>query len=172
MSDHDSDDDDDDGPKLIRPPNRIKDKVSMGGRIQDGSMDEDLLKRAETRAEGMNDTFLEAASEDIARLQAACKAAEKEPAKAQAHLAGVLAAAHELKSYGKTIGFDLITQFAHSLAAFLRQTKAPPEKQVPIARVHVDAIRLVFHQKIKGDGGEIGTELAKGLSQAIAKYTG
>lgn len=166
-----SEDTDDDGPVMIEPPNRIKAKVTLNGRIKTSGMDKNLLKQAEANAESMTDTLVGAALEDIERLQAACVSAEANPAESAPHLSAALAAAHELKSYGKNIGYDLITEFSHSLALFLRKTNVPAELQVPIVRVHADAIRLVYHQELKGDGGPIGAELAKGLGKAIAKFS-
>ena len=54
------DDDDDFEVTMVRPPNRIKDKVTLGGKITGDGFDEELLKEAEAKAAGLHDEFLEA----------------------------------------------------------------------------------------------------------------
>ena len=160
-------------PAIVEPENKIRSTVTLGGRIEvtgDG-FEPNLLKQAEAAAEGTRDVFLEAAVEDLGKLHANCELAEKEAANRGKHLKAVQNAAHEIKGYGRNIGFDLLTNFGHSLSGFLITTKADESRQVKVARVHVDAMRLVFLSKMTGDGGEAGMALAKGLNEAVAKVS-
>ncbi len=56
----------------------------------------------------------------------------------------------------------------------MRRNGSPGQRiddmHVELVKAHVDGISAVTRQKIKGDGGEIGTELVKGLAQAKRKY--
>ena len=162
---------DDIKPAMVVPENKIRDKVTLGGRITGDGFDPELLARAETAAEGTRDAFIEAADEDIDKLLNACRLAENEPQARAAHLKTVQRTAHEIKGYGSNIGYNLLTLFADSLSNFLLQTTADESRRVSVARVHVDAMRLVFYQKMTGDGGDAGKALMQGLREAVAKIS-
>ncbi len=162
---------DDIAPAMVMPENKIRDKVTLGGRISvsgDG-FERELLARAEAAAEGTRDAFIEAADEDIDKLQNACRLAENELRSRAAHLKSVQRTAHDIKGYGSNIGYDLLTLFADSLSGFLLQTTAAESRQVSVARVHVDAMRLVFYKQMTGDGGDAGKQLMQSLRDAVAK---
>ena len=42
------------------------------------------------------------------------------------------------------------------------------DNAVEIVKAHIDAMRAVLREKISGDGGAIGRELAKSLTEAVA----
>ena len=162
---------DDISPAMVRPENKIRDKVTLGGRITGDGFDPELLARAEAAAEGTRDSFLEAADEDMDKLQNACRLAENEPQTRVTHLRSLQRTAHEIKGYGSNIGYDLLTLFADSLSNFLLKSSAAESQQVSVARVHVDAMRLVFYQQITGDGGGVGKLLMQRLRDAVAKVS-
>ena len=166
-----NDGNDDIKPAMVVPENKIRDNVTLGGRITDDGFDPALLARAEAAAEGTRDAFFEAADEDMDKLLNACRLAENEPQTRAAHLKSVQMTAHEIKGYGSNIGYKLLTLFADSLSNFLLQTTAEENRRVSIARVHVDAMRLVFYQKMTGDGGDAGEALTLGLRKAVAKIS-
>lgn len=155
---------------LIRVANRIKDKVTLGGRIKGGGFDPDLLRQAEARIEAMREVFLDAAQRDVARLAAAWRDAEADPAACARHLDSVERHAHDIKGYGSHIGYDLLTGFANSLSLFLRKAAVADDVRLAVAGVHVDAICLVLRDGLTGDGGKQGSELAEALRGAVGKY--
>ena len=158
-------------PAMVMPENKIRNKVTLGGRLSSDGFDPELLAGAEAAAEGTRDTFMEAAEEDMDKLQDACRLAENEPRARSAHLKSVQKAAYEVKGYGSNIGYNLLTQFADSLSNFLLQTTAEESRRVSVARVHVHAMRLVFYQRMTGDGGAAGKQLMRGLRDAVAKVS-
>ncbi len=114
--------------------------------------------------------FLEAADHDMERLVVAFRKAQTDPENLSRHLEDVQKVAHEIKSYGSNIGYDLLTRFGDSLSLFLRKAEAAAEPMLEVTRVHIDALRLVLNEEITGDGGEQGATLARGLQQAVQKY--
>jgi hypothetical protein len=155
---------------LIRVANRLKDKVTLGGRVTGGGFDPDLLRQAEERIEAMREVFMDAAQRDIARLAASYRDAQAEPAECARHLDAVERLAHDIKGYGSHIGYDLLTAFADSLSLFLRKAAVGDDVRLAVAGVHVDALCLVLREHITGDGGEQGAKLAQGLRGAVGKY--
>jgi len=170
MTNRDRPGDDATAAALIRMPNKIKDKVTLGGRIKGDGFDPKLLQRAERRVEAMRDVFLDAARDDIDRLVAALSNAQTDAARRGRHLDTLEKIAHEIKGYGSHIGYDLLTRFADSLSLFLRKAKTTVAVKLEVAEVHVDAMRLVYHDGLTGDGGEQGADLTAGLRSAVGRY--
>ena len=158
-------------PKIVTPANKIRDKVTLSGRIMvtGNGFEPELLERAEVAAEGTRDVFLEAADQDLDRLQTICRLAENEPQNRVEHLKALQLVAHEIKGYGTNIGYDLLTRFGDSLSEFLLMTQADESRRISVARVHVDAMCQVFHREMTGDGGEAGDDLAASLHKAASK---
>lgn len=155
---------------VMRVQNKIKNKVTLGGKITGSGFDDQLLRQAEERVEGLQNIFLEAADEDMDKLMTAYRMAESEPEHLDTHLNTVQGVAHDIKGYGDNINYHLLTRFGNSLSLFLRKAEAPNDIRLEVTRVHVDAMRLVLNEQITGDGGEIGEELYAALDEAVRKY--
>lgn len=151
-------------------PNDLKNKVTPSGPDESGGLDPELLARAEQAVEAMNDSLLETMTDDMKRLENACKKAENEAENRDTHLQELESAAHQIKGYGNNIGFNLLTQFGHTLSQCLRQPDLDGTIKMQLARAHVDSMNLVFRHQIKGSGGEAGATLASALDQAISKF--
>lgn len=160
----------DNGAQIITVPNKIKEKVSMGGRIKAPGFSAQVLARAEAHVENTVDETILAADEDIERLLFACDLAEEEPDARAVHLKEVERFAEVVAGHGRTIGYDLLTRFAMSLSAFLGKSTASQDILVQVARVHVDSIRLVFARQLSSDGGAAGKELTAALRSSVQKF--
>ena len=77
-----------------------------------------------------------------------------------------------MKGQGGTFGYQLITDFAEGLYNFTSTGAGLSDSHVEIIKAHIDAMRVVIRERIDGDGGEIGSELKKGLEASVAKYGG
>ncbi len=78
--------------------------------------------------------------------------------------------AHDLKGQGGTFGYPLITSFATSLYRFSSMKTDVEDHHVEIIKSHIDAMRAVIRDRVSGDGGTIGVELARGLDEVIKRY--
>ena len=45
------------------------------------------------------------------------------------------------------------------------------QKRQKLLKAHIDAIRTVFTQKIRGDGGDVGTALLVEMAGAVQRYS-
>lgn len=79
--------------------------------------------------------------------------------------------AHDMRGQGGTFGYQLISDFADALYFLTTPQAGMSDNHVEIIKAHVDAMRVVIKNRIKGDGGEVGKELQKGLEAAIKKYS-
>jgi len=157
-------------PALVRPPNKIKHKVTLGGLIEGDGFDPELLKDAEARVAALRDDLIVAVDADMEKFQTACRLAATDIAGRADHLRAVSRIAHDIKGYGGNIGYDLLTTMGNSLTTFLREASASDDVRLEVAMVHMQAMRLVFYQQLTGDGGKVGRELLDALDRAVAKF--
>jgi len=112
--------------------------------------------------------YIKSMSKSLAALK---PSAERLPENRK-HVANFNKIAHELHGQGGTFGYDLITEFGVSLY----RATANPDMRISanscdLIRAHIDAIRTVFTNRVKGDGGEVGAQLLTEIAQAVRKYT-
>lgn len=158
----------DDEMEIINPPNTLKSKVSLGG---PGAVDPAALERAEKVIASMTDSYLEWVQEDLKRLQAAydrLTEAADEDARRKV-LDEVFQVAHDMKGQGGSFGYDLITAVGNELCRMIERVERPGPAVVDAVKVHVDTIRLVIQDRIKGDGGRQGQAMLDGIRKVGAR---
>ena len=153
---------------VYMPPNKLKEKVTLNGRIKGNGYDAVLLARANANVAAMRGKFLEAVGRDVASLERLRGELKRDPR--DALFAELEKIAHEITGYGTTIGFDLLTRFGRSLSLFLRKTDIEGTVKLNVARAHVDSMVLVYRTPIKGQGGTEGDTLTSMLNLTIAKF--
>jgi len=154
--------------EIINPPNTLKDKVREGG---PGAVDLATLERAENVIAGMADSYLEWVQEDLVRIDAAYKAlaAAAAPRKEQADQ--VFQIAHDIKGQGGSFGYDLMTLIANELCRLIERQDNFSDAEVQAVKVHIDAMKLVIQNRMKGDGGANGHALVDGIRQVGDKLS-
>lgn len=158
----------DDEMEIINPPNTLKSKVSLGG---PGAVDPAALERAEKVIASMADSYLEWVQEDMKRLQAAydrLATAADDDARRNV-LDEVFQVAHDMKGQGGSFGYDLITAVGNELCRMIERVERPGPAVVDAVKVHVDTIRLVIQDRIKGDGGRQGQAMLEGIRKVGAR---
>ena len=93
-----------------------------------------------------------------------------DPAGARRHLEAIFQIAHDMKGQGGTFGYPLITRIGEQLCRFIEKVHDLGQHEVEVISLHVEAMVLVLHQRIKGDGGAVGSSLVGGLDQMLAKF--
>lgn len=153
-------------PQLITPPNTLKDKVSMGG---PNAIDPDVLEKAEQIIADMADDYSHWVREDIERLNAAFEMLSAEGGATKENMDAVFEIAHDMKGQGGSFGYDLITAIGHELCRFLENVEKYGPSEVQAVKVHIDAIKRVIADDMKGDGGLQGGHLLTGLQMVRQK---
>ena len=74
----------------------------------------------------------------------------------------------ELKGQGGSFGYDLISQVGDSLKKFTDSRSEANPRDVEIIAAHVDAMRVVMVEDIRGDGGDVGRAIVDGLYKLTA----
>ncbi|MBT7247946.1 MAG: hypothetical protein HN877_01840 [Rhodospirillaceae bacterium] len=79
--------------------------------------------------------------------------------------------AHEMRGFGGTFDYNLITAISDQLFRVMEQFKGINAQQAMIIKLHIDSMKVVSTERIKGDGGERGEQVMSGLRSVIAKFT-
>ncbi len=77
-----------------------------------------------------------------------------------------------LQDLGATFDYPLISDIGILAVRFLEAGLPRDSKQQEVVRILFEALELVVTQKMRGDGGEVGQGLIRGLQAAIAKVRG
>ena len=82
------------------------------------------------------------------------------------------AIAHNIKGQGSSFGFPFMTRLGDSLCRLTRAKRPFPDADLDLVAAHLDAMRLVLSQEIRGDGGALGDKLAQRLETLVAQALG
>lgn len=158
-----------DGPEIIEPPKKLKDKVSVGG---PDAVDAATLERAEQAIAGMTDSYLEWVANDLAKLAVAVEHLLSDPKAADRdeRMQKVFFLVHDMKGQGGSFNYRLITVIGDGLCrAIEKMDGSHVSAENEVVKVHVDALKLVIAQRMEGDGGAAGEALVAGLRSVAAK---
>lgn len=127
------------------------------------------LARAEAAVAELAENYAVWALADVDKcaewLQAA-RAASGEADRAAA-MEALHGTAHNIKGQGSSFGYPLMTGLGASLCRLARNRPAPSAAEFDLAASHLAAMRLVLAQKIKGDGGALGSKLVERLKTLV-----
>ncbi len=152
----------DDEMEIINPPNTLKSKVREGG---PGAVDLATLERAENVIAEMADSYLEWVQEDLKRIDEAYKKLAAGSGERTKEAEEVFQIAHDIKGQGGSFGYDLMTLIANELCRLIERQDGFGEAEVQAVKVHIDAMKLVIQNRMKGDGGKNGQALVDGIRQ-------
>ncbi len=155
--------------EFITPPNTLKSKVSIGGA---GAVDEAALKRAEEAIAGMTDEYLEWVVQDIARIETACRELKADETDREAKLQAVFQVAHDIKGQGGSFGFDLMTVIGNQVCRVIEKADSDDPHIVDVIDVHVEAMKMIVKNQMKGNGGRDGELMLAGLQKVCEKVLG
>lgn len=160
--------------RFYRLRNRLKEKaVGLGRAAEDVYyIDEEALEAAERIFEKMAEDYPDWVNGQISELYELHRRCVDSPEQRRSLFEQITALAHDLKGQGGTFGYPLISAFATSLNRFSAIRYDITDNHVEIIKAHIDAMRAVIRDRIKGDGGRIGNALQRGLEQVIEKYAG
>lgn len=136
------------------------------------TLDPELLKKAEAAVASFGDSYRDWAREDLARLEAVHERLRASGECETGAVAEIAKIAFEMKGHGGSFGYRLMTEISRSLEDFARSGCEFGPRTVMVIGAHVDAMRAVLRDDIRGDGGEIGRALLVSLRQVVQKVTG
>lgn len=154
-----------DGQIIHAPHNLKKAKIGTGP----AKLDPKAIERAERAVKAMEKDYAVWAQDDLAALEAAFarfRARSDDPA---SNLRTMFRIALDMKGQGASFGYQMITRIADLLAAFLETHGTLGTFDCEVVAAHLAAMRAVFVQDVRGDGGMTGTALVDSLNKLVAK---
>ncbi len=146
--------------QIIKPLNTLMKAKTGRGRV---APDTQAIERAEAAIKTIGDDFAISAQSDLDELDKALAAARTNPDQQEDYITEIFRRAMELKGQGGSFGYDLISQVGDSLKKFTDSRIEANPRDVEIIAAHVDAMRRVMVDNIKGDGGDVGRAIIDGL---------
>lgn len=148
---------------MIRPDRRLGDKVGKTG----GPTPEQAVLRALNATEHLSEAYQGWAVDDLQALWRAFQGSATAGDDADADVKKMFDIAHEVRGQGGSFGFPLITGIGDSLCKFLEPLESLTDRDLEVIKIHILAMKAVFHQNLKGDSGMAG-EVGRELPQLLA----
>ena len=152
--------------EVIDVGNKLKSKISVRGM---GGIDTTAIDKAEAALEQLSVNFDTWLDEEIDALAKARDAVREHGLKDE-HFDELFRVAHDVKGEGETLGYPLATIIAASLCKLLDT----PEKKTVIPHDiidnHVDALRLVARDRIKGRDDPAASAVADRLVEVVFDF--
>ncbi len=152
--------------EIINPPKGLKEKAGTGG---SGAIDPEAIEKAEEAIASMADSYLDSVAEDIRKIDEAFEKLKVATGDRKEELMGVFQTALILKGQGGSFGYDLMTTIGNELCRLIEKLDKAGPKEVEAIKLHINSMKLVIGNDIKGDGGETGKEMLTGLQQVCDK---
>ena len=151
--------------QFIKPPDTLAKAKTGRGRVKP---DTETIQHAEAAIRKIGDGFPQWAQDDLDEMDKALAAARQNPDQQEDYIMQIFGRSMDLKGQGGSFGYDLISQIGNSLKKFTESRNEANPRDVEIIAAHVDAMRVVMVQDIKGDGGDVGQAIVAGLNKLTA----
>lgn len=155
--------------QLITPPNLLK--VKVGGSGTTAGIDMKAVAQAANAVESLAGEFEERLSLETAMLMKLAQDLEDQPDNAERIVKKALRLGHEVGGLGATFGFELVSDISACMCAYIENTAKPSQVRPEVLRAHGDAMRAVIKNNVRGDGGNVGSDLVYSLEQLVARRT-
>ncbi|NQU56172.1 MAG: phosphorelay protein [Rhodospirillales bacterium] len=152
--------------EVINPTNTLKKKVGTNGL---GAIDLEALEKAEEVIASLADSYLVSVADDFRKIDEAFEKLEAATGGRKKELMGVFQESFNLKGQGGSFGYNLMTAIGNELCLFIEKLDKAGPKEVEAIKLHIDSIKLVIGNDIKGDGGDTGKQMLAGLQQVCDK---
>jgi hypothetical protein len=152
--------------QFIKAPNNLR-KAKVG----DGpaKLDQSLLDRAEKVIENIQSTYTDWADEDLAAFDATVGRLMSGECDQKTELKALYTLSLDMKGAGGSFGFVMMSEVAASLNDFLQQRETLSKLDIEVVAAHVSALRAIYAESIRDDGGKMGRALLVGLEKIVAK---
>lgn len=152
--------------QFIKAPNNLR-KAKIGN--GPAKLDPAVLERAEKVIENIQSTYTDWADEELAALDAVVERLSSENSDQDSDIKALYTLSLDMKGSGGSFGYVMMSEVAASLNDFLQQKKALTKLDIEVVAAHVSALRAIYAEAIRDDGGDTGRALLVGLEKIVAK---
>lgn len=126
------------------------------------------VRRAEQAMEQLAQNFPEWMREEVERLDAARRAFAAAPGDGELR-AALFRATHDLRGHAATFGYPLASVIAEGLCALIEELDTCRLDPAPLVDAHVDAVRAIQRESIRGesDRGALGVIAALSAARRV-----
>ena len=127
----------------------------------------DVIAKAEQAIAELNDEFLPWAHEDFAEVEQRFNALIETETQDSDDIAALAKAALRIKSRAGTFGYGLASSVADLMYKNISERSSINGKWIKIFRAHIQALYVIFHQKVMDTGSDEGKEIIDVLTSLI-----
>lgn len=153
------------GVKIEKPPNKLAGKVPKTG----GKTLQQAIADADRAIERLSKDYGRHLADDMAALEKYMAAVKSAPT--TANLKILFRLVHNMRGQAATFGFPLITEVGRSLCLYLLETETEAEVNVALIEQHVNALRVIYREKIEGHGDALSRQVVDALMKAVETQT-
>ena len=154
------------GVEVINVPHAIRLKVSGGGAISEA-----MLQKANQVIEELTASFVDLLRIEIDKMVTLSQDA-KTAADKSALVEQIFEVSHDLRGQASTFDFPLVTRIGSSLCRFTEAADLSDARAQEVIDAHINSMKLVVTEGMRGDGGAAGQKIATGLEIAAKKVLG
>lgn len=160
----------DDTPRIIMPDHTLKKKMGFEVPV-DLITNSETIAQSEELVNSLEGTFIVDIMKEVNNLEKAYKLLVDNPDHAKRLVISMKESAYVIKSRSGTFGFSRASEVADLLHKFCQDSYDKENKyHLIILEKHIQTISVIFSQRIKGDGGEVGAALLSDLAKLIERY--
>ncbi|MCB2081088.1 MAG: hypothetical protein KDD76_00505 [Rickettsiales bacterium] len=155
------------GARIFEKDTRLKQK--MGNQNVEALLSPERVEKAKTAIAKREDNFTQELEEQVHNIERYLSqlrtAEEKHEADIAVHsMRQIKDMVLNIKGQSAMYGYNLAGDVARFLFEYLMQHNELTPKLLKIIQVHVDALHVICHREMKGNGGELGKQLVKELT--------
>ena len=143
--------------RIIEVRNNLKNKATRG----EGVSPKQAIEQAESRLMDLAEEYDDRLKNDMEQLRVQSARIGVDPVDDWADI--MLRLVHDMEGQAGIFNYEMISFICGSLGRVLKNAPHDHPKFVATIEAHCDAIFLVYNQKIRGDGGNEGRTLLRGL---------
>jgi hypothetical protein len=151
-------------PVLIRPPNKLKQKVGSGG------FDRDDLLKAQVMIENNTIDFQPTATMFLNLLKQAIIDIKSEKIVGAAAISAILYPIIQLNAHGTMFHYPIISKICSFLVTFFEEVKSIDGDTMSIVLAFENAMIVILSKSIKDENNPVGKALCEALQGACERY--
>ncbi len=152
--------------EVIEPSKTLAEKAVRGA----GPSLETILARSEKSVAALNEDYSAIMKSEFKRLQqTAVELSTASGAERLSALKDIYARCHDLRGLAGTFDYPLVTVIGSSLCNLIDKLGARSFNHIDVIVTHIGAMTAVVKAKATDDGGKIGQQLVRDLSNLVDK---
>jgi len=157
--------------QVFKRINKLKLKAGAGENTGAGFIDPKDIRNAQTRIDESGESYGKEIGGLLKELDKVWGMALDEDGGDSDYIKVLYHKSNHIKDLAETFEYDLMRYFGHSLREFIEILDTGKKAHQTIVRAHIDAMWVVYHEKISESEDPKAVELKAMVSKAIEKHS-